>query len=278
MTSGRPRRRTPALALLAVLAVVAVSACGGTATSSTGSSRAGEGPVTVTVAAASDLKFALDEIAELVTEQDPQLRLAVTYGSSGTFYQQLVNGAPFDLYLSADQSYPQALVDAGLADPDDLFQYAVGRLVVWAATSSPVDPDQGLATLASPQARTVAIANPEHAPYGVAAVAAMRTAGVYDVAADKLVLGENIAQAAEFTLSGNADVGVIALSLALSPQLSERGAYSEVPLDSFPRLDQGGVVLGSADEAEAARAVRDILLGEQGRAILARYGFFEPGT
>lgn len=277
MTGGHLRRRTPALALLAVLALLTLSACGGAATGPSGAST-GDEPVTVTVAAASDLKFALDELAELVTEQDPQLRLAVTYGSSGVFYQQLVNGAPFDLYLSADQSYPQALVDAGLAEPDDLFQYAVGRLVVWAASSSPVDPGQGLAALASPQVRTVAIANPEHAPYGVAAVAAMRTAGVYDVVADKLVLGENIAQAAEFALSGNADVGVVALSLALSPQLSERGSYSEVPLDSYPRLNQGGLVLGSADEAEAARAVRDILLGEQGRAILAGYGFFEPGT
>ena len=258
--------------LAAFMALLLASAC--SASDAPDPSRS---PVTVRVAAASDLTFALDEIAEAVTKAHPDVRLAVTYGSSGTFYQQIVNGAPFDLYLSADLSFPQDLVEAGRADSADLFEYAVGRLVVWAADSSPVDAGLGLAALTTPEARKIAIANPEHAPYGVAAVAAMRSAGVYDAVRDRLVLGENIAQAAEFTLSGNAEVGVIALSLALSPQLRDQGGWTEVPLDSFPTLRQGGVVLGSAADPEAARLVRDVILGPEGRAILKRYGFFEPG-
>ena len=123
-----------------------------------------------------------------------------------------------------------------------------------------------------------AIANPEHAPYGVAAVAAMKTAGVYEAAESKLVLGENVAQAAEFALSGNAQVGVFALSLAMSPQFNDKGRYVEVPLDSYPRIDQGGVVLASAADPAAARAVKDFLLSDAGLAILRSYGFFLPGA
>ncbi len=142
----------------------------------------------------------------------PEIAVATTYGSSGTFYQQIQNGAPFDLYLSADLSYPRQLVEAGLADEADLFEYAVGRLVVWAPLDSPVDPTPGIPALLDPAARKVSIANPEHAPYGRAAVAALQTAGVYDAVAGRLVLGENVAQAAEFVQSGNAQVGIIALS------------------------------------------------------------------
>jgi molybdate transport system substrate-binding protein len=236
------------------------------------------GTTVVRVAAAADLKFALEEVKTALTAAHPDLDLAVTYGSSGTFFQQISNGAPFDIYLSADLSYPRKLVEAGKADNADLFGYAVGRLVVWAPHDSPVDPTGGLAVLAQPAAAKVAIANPDHAPYGVAAVAAMRSAGVYDAVQPKLVLGENVAQAAEFAQSGNAQAGVIALSLALSPQMSDKGRYSEVPLDSFPRIDQGGAVLASAADLPAARAVKDFLLGEQGRAILKRYGFYPPAS
>lgn len=234
---------------------------------------------TVRVAAAADLKFALEKVKTELAKTRPEIELAPTYGSSGTFFQQLSNGAPFDLYLSADLSYPQKLVQAGLASESDLFEYAVGRIVVWAANGSPVDPTRGLtAAVTDPAAVKVAIANPEHAPYGKAAVAAMQTAGVYEAVKNKFVLGENIAQAAEFAASGNAQVGVIALALALSPELRDAGRYSEIPLESYPRIDQGGVVMGSAVDPEAARAVKDFLLSEQGTAILKRYGFSLPGT
>jgi molybdate transport system substrate-binding protein len=251
--------------LLAALLVAALLAgCGGTA----GSDR-----VTVRVAAASDLQFAFAEVAELVAEQRPDVEVVVTYGSSGTFLQQIVNGAPYDLYLSADLSFPRQLVERGMAEQSGLFGYAAGRLVVWTPEGSSVDPSPGLSVLTDERVRRVAIANPEHAPYGVAAVAAMRTAGVEDVVAPKLVLGENIAQAAEFVQSGNADAGVVALSLVLSDPLRDVGRWVEVPTDTFPRLEQGGVVLSRATDAEAARAIRDVLLGDAGRSVLERYGF-----
>jgi len=278
--SGRPARTAVMLTtlLLALLAACAGAASGPATTSGPAST---SGPATVTttvrVAAASDLRFALEDIGAALAESRPDIVLATTYGSSGTFHQQLMNGAPFDLFLSADLSYPRELVAAGLAREEDLFAYAVGRLVVWAPNDSPVDPTAGLAALLDPAARTVAIANPEHAPYGKAAVAAMTAAGIYDQVSPRLVLGENVAQAAEFVQSGNAQVGVIALSLAVSPELRDAGRWAEVPLEDFPRLDQGGVVLGSAQDPAAARAVRDFLTGEQGRAILRSNGFFLPG-
>lgn len=235
-----------------------------------------QAPAVVRVAAAADLKFALEEVKAELNTVNPGVELAMTFGSSGTFFQQISNGAPFDLYLSADLSYPRRLVEEGKADGADLFGYAVGRLVVWAPNDSRVDPAGGLAALTQPAAAKVAIANPDHAPYGVAAVSAMRSAGIYEVVRPKLVLGENVAQAAEFVQSGNAQVGVIALSLAMSPQMRDKGRYSEVPLDSFPRIDQGGVVLANAADLPAARTVKDFLTGEQGRSILRRYGFYPP--
>jgi molybdate transport system substrate-binding protein len=230
----------------------------------------------VRIAAASDLKFALDEIVALVDEVHPEIAVTTTYGSSGTFLSQILNGAPFDLYLSADLAYPRELVEQGLASEEDLFPYAVGRLVLWTGDAGRIDPDDGLGPLTAPEVRRVAIANPEHAPYGVAAIEALRSSGVLDEVEPKLVLGENVAQAAEFVQSGNADAGIVALSLVKSDPLQGVGSWAEVPLDAYPRLDQGGVVLESARDPEAARAVRDAMLGPEGTAILARYGFSLP--
>lgn len=260
---------------------VAVTGCasGGAPASepSAGNQSSSGETVKVRVAAASDLQFALEEVADAMAEKHPEIELAVSYGSSGTFFQQLTNGAPFDVYLSADLSYPQQLAEAGLADPGDVFEYAVGRLVVWATNSSPVDPTVGLSALTTPEAKRVAIGDPAHAPYGAAAVAAMKTAGIYEEVKDKFVLGESISQAAEFARTGNAQVGVIALSLAMAPEMADEGRWSEVPLDSFPELRQGGVVLGSAADPAAARTFRDFLISDEGRAILKSYGFYEPG-
>jgi molybdate transport system substrate-binding protein len=270
-------RRTRTVAgLVALLAALAAGGC--SAGTSTPDSSDGMGGASVRVAAASDLKFALEEVAAALAEADPPVNLLVTYGSSGTFFQQISNGAPFDVFLSADLSYPTELAEAGLAATEDVFPYAVGRLVVWAPNESPVDVSAGLAVLADPEVRRVAIANPQHAPYGRAAVAAMTSAGVYEAAQDKLVLGENVAQAAEFAVSGNAEVGVFALSLALAPALSSRGTYVEVPLDSFPRLDQGGVILDTAADRDAATQLRDFLTGQDGIEILRSYGFYLPGA
>lgn len=230
---------------------------------------------TVRVAAASDLRFALEEIRDRVVEEDPGIDMAITYGSSGQFLQQILNGAPFDVYLSADRAFVDELVSADLAQPDDTFDYAVGRLVTWYPDGGA--DGTGLDGLLDPAIRTVAIANPEHAPYGKAAVAALTSQGLWDEVEPKLVLGENVAQAAEFARTGNADAAIIALSLVLADPVRTMGTWTEVPLEAFPRLNQAGVVLSSAADPVAAQMVRDVITGSTGRAILADYGFSMPG-
>lgn len=261
------------LALPLVLCLtLAAAGCG----SEEDASASGGGENKVRIAAASDLQAAMEDIADAFEAQEPDIDVSTTYGSSGTFFTQLSNGAPFDMYLSADITYADQLVEAGKADEADVFRYAVGRLVLWASNDSPIDVEKGLAGLDTPDLQKLSIANPEHAPYGVAAVAAMEKAGVYDAVEDKLVLGENVSQAAEFASSGNAQAGVIALSLALTPELQERGSYTEIPLESYPTIDQGGVVMSDAGDPEAARALADFLTSDEGEAILEEYGFYLP--
>lgn len=255
---------------------LALAGCAGGPAPDRAGAGAGATTAEVRIAAAADLKFALEEVVALLQERHPALRITTTYGSSGTFLSQISNGAPFDVFLSADLAYPRQLVDEGLADEEDLFPYAVGRLVLWAGDEGGLDPADGLPVLASDEVRRVAIANPAHAPYGVAAVEALRSAGVLDEVEGKLVYGENVAQAAEFVQSGNADAGIVALSLVRSDPLRGVGAWAEVPLDAYPRLDQGGVVLGSARDPEAAALVREAILSPDGADILARYGFSMP--
>lgn len=268
---------------LAVTAALVAGCSGGGASgggTSGGADPAGSEPAssaavsTVRIAAASDLRFALDEITARAEREHPEIDVAVTYGSSGQFVQQIVNGAPFDLYLSADRAYVDDLVAEGLADGDDVFEYAVGRLVTWYPNGAPATPD--LAGLADPVVRTVAIANPEHAPYGRAAVAALESSGLLPAVEPKLVLGENVAQAAEFARTGNADAAIVALSLVLADPVREVGEWTEVPLEAFPRLLQAGVVLSGAQDPDAARVIGDAITGDAGRAILADYGFSFP--
>ena len=231
----------------------------------------------ITVAAAADLKFALDELVTEFHTNQPDIQVNVTYGSSGNFYTQLQNKAPFDLFFSADIEYPRKLAQAGFALDTNVFLYAVGRIVVWAPKSSPVDVEKsGIQSLLAPSFRKIAIANPEHAPYGRAAVAAMKSLKVYDQAATNLVYGENIAQTAQFVQTGAADIGIIALSLAIAPQMRATGQFWEIPLDAYPKMEQGGIILNWTKDAESARAFRDFALGEHGRAVLKRYGFFLP--
>jgi len=266
-------RRREHLAVLLVLVAV-LAGCGGG-----GGAQAGGTPQQeVRIAAASDLKFALEELQPLLDEQHPGVVMQTTYGSSGTFLQQLSNGAPFDVFLSADLAYPQQLADDGLAQQTDVFPYAVGRLVLWTPEGSEVDPSRGLDVLTDPGVRRVAVANPQHAPYGRAAVAALRSNQLYDQVQSKLVLGESVSQAAEFVQSGSADAGIVAMSLVLSDPLRDQGRWVEVPLTDFPQLLQGGVVLARAQDPAAARAVRDTLLSEPGRALLRRYGFSLPAS
>ena len=232
----------------------------------------------VRVAAAADLKFAMDELVEAFGKARPEITVTVNYGSSGNFFSQISNGAPFDMFFSADIDYPRRLAEAGQAPRDGVFRYGVGRIVVWVPTASRIPVERGVQSLASPEVRKIAIANPRHAPYGRAAEAALRTLGVHEAVKDKLVFGENVAQTAQFVQSGSADAGIIALALALAPALAKEGRYFEVPLEAYPRLEQGGVILGRAGDPEAARALRDFILGPDGRATLKRYGFFLPGA
>jgi molybdate transport system substrate-binding protein len=233
-------------------------------------------PAVLTVAAAADLRFALDDLVKDFEEQYPGTKINVTYGSSGNFFAQFQNGAPFDLFFSADIEDPRKLAERGLG-ADDVFLYAIGCIVVWVPKDSPVAVEKlGIKALLEPSIRKIAVANPEHAPYGRAAVAALKALNVYDQVASRLVYGENIAQTAQFVQSGAADAGMLALSLAVAPQMRDAGRFWQVPLDAYPRMEQGGIILKSSKNLETARAFRDFVLGDQGREILKRFGFYLP--
>lgn len=230
------------------------------------------------VAAAADLNTAL---GALVTRfrASHDVDVSVSYGSSGTFYTQLLSRAPFDLFLSADIEYPRQLAARGLTIPDGEFTYAVGRLVLWVRASSTADLERaGLQSLVESRVAHVAIANPEHAPYGRAAVAALQAAGIADRVRPKLVYGENVAQALQFVQSGAAEAGLVALSLALAPNLKDQGRWVEIPPALYPRMAQGGTILRWAADVESAKALRAFVLGDDGRTLLKQYGFFLPGT
>ena len=259
--------RFAAMAVALITGAVALTSC-------SSDSSAG----VVRVAAASDLVFALPEIQELVREEYPEIDMRISYGSSGQFLQQISNGAPFDLYLSADVEYTRVLIAEGVAREDSAFVYAFGRLAVWTTRTDLAagsDNTISIATLADPSISTVAIANPRHAPYGRAAVSALESAGILEIVEPRLVLGENVAQAAEFVSTGAADAGIVALSLLYSGQLSGKGTWSAVPVDEHDLIEQGGVVLTSATDVEAAQRVAEVLQSEAGKNILRSYGFYE---
>src|SRR5206468_1981987 len=162
---------------------------------------------------------------------------------SGAITQQIQNGAPFDVFFSADMDYPKQLIAVGAAEAGSLYEYAVGKLVLWIPADSPLDVRKGMDLLLDPSVKKIAIANPQHAPYGRAAVAALKHAGLYDRIADRIVMGENVSQAAQFVESGNAQAGFIALAHADSPAMRGRGKYWQLPADYYPALAQGAVVL-----------------------------------
>jgi molybdate transport system substrate-binding protein len=228
-------------------------------------------------AAAASLRPALEEIRAAYREEHPDVELVATHGASGGFFAQLTQGAPFDLFLSADLDYPRRLAERGLADSDGVFVYARGRLAVWAPTGSPLDLEgQGLRVVADPRVQRVALANPRLAPYGRAAEAALERLGLRATLADRLVLGDSAAQAAHVAHSGAADVALLPLTLARTPALRESGRFVLVPEDLVPPLEQGGIVLAGAANADEARRLRDFLRGPRGRAILESHGYEAP--
>src|SRR5574341_1135483 len=230
----------------------------------------------LTIAAASDLNFAFKELVAGFEKQTGH-HVKLSLGSSGNFFSQIQNGAPFDLYFSADIRYPQKLEEAGYAAPGSLYRYAIGRIVLWVPTTSSVDVQRmRMEALLDPSIRKIAIANPKHAPYGRAAVAAMEHFKVYDRVKDRLVLGENIAQAAQYVESGASDIGIIALSLALAPTMKAAGKYWEIPAEAHPPLEQGAVIVKSAKSQEAAKAFLEFLRSSGGKEVMKRYGFVVP--
>ncbi len=229
------------------------------------------------VAAASDLQFVFKEIADKF-EKETGNSLRVSFGSSGNFYAQIQNGAPFDLFFSADLDYPQKLEAQGFGEPGTMYQYARGKIVLWIPNEVPIDPNQGLKILLDPRIKKIAIANPAHAPYGRAAVAAFKSAGIYEKIADKLIFGENISQAAHFVASGNAEAGILALSTAISPMIGPRGKYFVIPLDSYPPLDQGAIILKASSKKEQARCFLDFIQRPEILELMKQYGFESQTT
>jgi molybdate transport system substrate-binding protein len=231
----------------------------------------------ITVAAAADLQFAFNDLAARF-EKDTGKHVKLIFGSSGNFFAQIQNGAPFDLFFSADIDYPKRLEAAGLAEPGTFYPYATGKIVLWVPQESKLDLSRGLKVLLDPDIRKIAIANPEHAPYGRAAVAALRHEKIYDQVAAKFVLGENISQAASFVVSGSADAGIVALSLALAPSMKEKGKYVDVPVEEYPAIEQAAVVLKSSKNKEIARQFLAFLKTPGGQDLLRSYGFSVPSV
>jgi molybdate transport system substrate-binding protein len=229
----------------------------------------------LTVAAASDLQAVLPAIVARF-EKTTGHEVRLTFGSSGNFFTQIQNGAPFDVFLSADIDYPRRLERAQQAEPGSLYEYATGRIVLWTRNDSGVDLRGGLAVLARANVHRVAIANPDHAPYGRAAVAAVRHEQLYDRVQAKFVRGENISQAAQFAQSGNAEVGILALSLALSPAMKSAGTYVEIPESFHPPIEQAAIIVSTSQQKAIAARFIEFLKQPESVGQLQAYGFALP--
>lgn len=227
----------------------------------------------LTVAAAADLSSALKEIGDGF-EKKTGVHVQLSFGASGALTQQIQNGAPFDIFFSADMDYPRQLIAASDADSASLYQYAVGKLVLWVPADSPLDVDhKGMDILLDPSVKKISIANPQHAPYGRAAVAALKHAGLYDRVTDKIVMGENVSQAAQFAESGNAQAGFVALAHAKAPSMQGKGKYWEVPQDYYPPLAQGVVVISRSSHKKEAQQFLEYVKSQEASQIFVKYGF-----
>ncbi len=224
----------------------------------------------VRIAAAADLRFAMDEVVAEYKKSHPNADLEVIYGSSGNAFTQILNGgAPYDIYFSADIAYPQKLHEDGLTVHEPVL-YAIGRIALW---SSSIDVSKGISVLTeNPRAR-IAIANPSHAPYGQRAVETLKHYGIYDNIMPQLIYGENISQAAQFCLTGNAQFGILALSLVLAPNMKNRGNYCLIDADTHNPLLQGFVILNRAKENAIAHDFAKFVSSHHAINILEKYGF-----
>ena len=228
----------------------------------------------ITIAAAADLKFAMDEIVSTFKRANPADEVDAIYGSSGNFHTQIQQGAPFDLYFSADIAYPRELAKSGFA-ASSVKPYAFGRIVLWSANLDATK--MTLASLADPKITRVAIANPKHAPYGKRAEEALRASGLWEKVEPKLVFGENISQTAQFVQTGNAQVGIIALALAVNSGLASKGGYRLIPDNLHQPLEQGYVITKRAAGNPLAGRFDAFMGSAAARAIMIKYGFVLPG-
>jgi molybdate transport system substrate-binding protein len=226
----------------------------------------------LSIAAAADLRPALEQIAASFKNYSG-IDVRVSYGSSGNFFQQLQNGAPFDVFLSANTDYPKKLQSAGLVLAGSYYEFARGSIVLLVPANSRLDLRRGLPALLNAAIKKIAIADPRHAPYGQAAVAALTAEGIYKDLSPRIVTGENISEAISFVLSGAADAGIIAKSLALSPTARAQTKFVEVPASEYPPIEQAMVVLQSSKKQSAAMKFESYMKSEEARKVLRHYGF-----
>ncbi|MBO0911134.1 MAG: molybdate ABC transporter substrate-binding protein [Acidobacteria bacterium] len=229
----------------------------------------------LSVAAAADLHSALDRIAASFESRN-SVHVKIIYGSSGNFFSQIQNGARFDIFCSANTGYPRKLEEAGLVVPGTYYEYARGKIVLLVPRASRLDLKRGLKVLEDPAVKKIAIADPAHAPYGQAAVSALKSENLYDRVSAKMVTGENISQAASFVLSGAADIGIIAMSVAISPSARGETRFEEIPGDEYPPIQQACVILKSSREQRLAREFESYLQTPEARKVFEQYGFALP--
>jgi molybdate transport system substrate-binding protein len=230
----------------------------------------------IVVAAAADLSSVFPEVSARF-EKETGRKVKTSFGSSGQIMLQIENGAPIDVFFSADVQYPRRLETEGLTQPGTIYKYAIGKLVLYVPNNSPLNLSLGLRALLSPEAKRIAIANPQHAPYGRAAVEAFKKEGLYEELRSRFVMGENISQTAQYVQSGAADAGILALSLVVSPQMKSAGRYVEIPASDYAPLEQAAVVLKSSKDKVGAALFLNFIRRPEIVRLLAQYGFTMPG-
>jgi len=255
----RPETRLAPLAAL-VLALACVTACKDKSSTTSAHDE-------LTIAAASDLTPAFEELGREF-ESVNKTKVVFTFGSTGMLTRQIENGAPFDLFAAANVSYIDELEKKGLIIPDSRATYARGRITLWTPNTSNIRL-QGIADLARPEVMRIAIANPDHAPYGLAAKQALESAGIWDRVKPKLVFGDNIRQTFQYAETGNVDVAIVSLSLSTE----SRGRWTLIPEELHQPIDQGLGIIKTTKNEKAARAFAAFLTGPQGQAIMKKYGF-----
>ncbi len=232
-------------------------------------------PATLTVSAASDLTYAFGEIGKQF-EAETGHKVVFNFGSTGQLTQQIEQGAPVDVFAAANVSFIEDLERQGLILPDTKQMYARGRITLWTRADSPLQ-ITSLADLTRPEVRRIAIANPDHAPYGVAARQAMQTAGIWEAVQPKLVLGDNVRQTLQYAETGNVDAAIVALSLSVPAAGGTSGRWTLIPEELHPPIDQALAVIKDTKHVAAARAFATFVNGPQGRQIMRKYGLVLPG-